>query len=149
MQAACDETPSTMAAVLGLEDNVVEDVCNSTDGVVVAANYNCPGQLVISGEVPAIEAACAALTGRCTTALVLPVGGAFHSPLMESARERLAAAIAAAPFRRRAARGPKRKRLAGNRPGSHSREPHRSIDCTRALDAEHAQDDRTGSDRSH
>ena len=99
MQAACDETPSTMAAVLGLEDNVVEEVCASTEGVVVAANYNCPGQLVISGEVPAIEAACAALTeAGARRALVLPVGGAFHSPLMESARERLAAAIAAAPF---------------------------------------------------
>ncbi len=99
MQAACDETPSTMAAVLGLEDNVVEDVCASTEGVVVAANYHCPGQLVISGEVPAIEAACAALTeAGARRALVLPVGGAFHSPLMESARARLAAAIAAAPF---------------------------------------------------
>lgn len=99
MQAACDETPSTMAAVLGLEDDVVERVCQETEGVVVAANYNCPGQLVISGEVPAIEAACAALTeAGARRALVLPVGGAFHSPLMESARERLAAAIAAAPF---------------------------------------------------
>lgn len=99
MQAACDHTPSTMAAVLGLEDAVVEEICAATEGVVVAANYNCPGQLVISGEVPAIEAACAALTeAGARRALVLPVGGAFHSPLMESARERLAAAIAAAPF---------------------------------------------------
>lgn len=99
MQAACDETPSTMAAVLGLEDNVVEEVCASTEGVVVAANYNCPGQLVISGEFTAIETACARLTkAGARRALVLPVGGAFHSPLMESARERLAAAIASAPF---------------------------------------------------
>lgn len=99
MQDACDETPSTMAAVLGLDDEVVESVCAATPGIVVAANYNCPGQLVISGEVPAVEAACAALTeAGARRALLLPVGGAFHSPLMESARERLAAAIAAAPF---------------------------------------------------
>ena len=99
MQDACDEVPSTMAAVLGLEDSVVEEICSTTEGVVVAANYNCPGQLVISGEIPAIEAACAALTeAGARRALVLPVGGAFHSPLMESARERLANAIAAAPF---------------------------------------------------
>ena len=95
MQAACEATPSTMAAVLGLEDDVVEKVCDQTPGVVVAANYNCPGQLVISGEVPAVEAACAALTeAGARRALMLPVGGAFHSPLMEPARERLAAAIA-------------------------------------------------------
>lgn len=99
MQDACDETPSTMAAVLGLDDEVVESVCAATPGIVVAANYNCPGQLVISGEVPAVEAACASLTeAGARRALLLPVGGAFHSPLMESARERLAAAIAAAPF---------------------------------------------------
>ena len=99
MQDACDETPGTMAAVLGLDDEVVESVCAATPGIVVAANYNCPGQLVISGEVPAVEAACAALTeAGARRALLLPVGGAFHSPLMESARERLAAAIAAAPF---------------------------------------------------
>lgn len=95
MQAACEATPSTMAAVLGLDDDVVERVCAETTGVVVAANYNCPGQLVISGEVPAVETACAALTeAGARRALVLPVGGAFHSPLMEPARERLAAAIA-------------------------------------------------------
>lgn len=95
MQAACEATPSTMAAVLGLDDDVVERVCAETPGVVVAANYNCPGQLVISGEVPAVEAACAALTeAGARRALLLPVGGAFHSPLMEPARERLAAAIA-------------------------------------------------------
>lgn len=100
MQAACDEQPSTMAAVLGLEDSVVEEICQAISGVVVAANYNCPGQLVISGEVASIEAACAALTeAGARRALVLPVGGAFHSPLMESARERLAAAIGEAPVK--------------------------------------------------
>lgn len=99
MQLACDEQPSTMAAVLGLEDEVVETICQTTPGIVVAANYNCPGQLVISGEVPAIEAACNALTeAGARRALVLTVGGAFHSPLMESARERLAMAIDEAPI---------------------------------------------------
>lgn len=99
MQAACEATPSTMAAVLGLEDAVVEEICEVTEGVVVAANYNCPGQLVISGSVPAVEAACAALTeAGARRALMLPVGGAFHSPLMEPARERLAAAIDATEF---------------------------------------------------
>ncbi|MBM55166.1 MAG: [acyl-carrier-protein] S-malonyltransferase [Euryarchaeota archaeon] len=96
MQEACEATPSTMAAVLGLENKIVEDVCASTDGVVVAANYNCPGQLVISGEIPAVEAACAALSeAGARRALMLPVGGAFHSPLMEPAREKLASAIEA------------------------------------------------------
>lgn len=97
MQKACELQPSTMAAVLGLENNVVEDICGNTDGVVVAANYNCPGQLVISGEIPAVEAACHALTeAGARRALMLPVGGAFHSPLMEPAREELATAIAQA-----------------------------------------------------
>lgn len=95
MQAACDSTPSTMAAVLGLDDEVVERICLDTEGIVVAANYNCPGQLVISGEITAVEKACAALTeAGARRALMLPVGGAFHSPLMEPARERLAQAIA-------------------------------------------------------
>jgi|MGYP005639442805 [acyl-carrier-protein] S-malonyltransferase len=95
MQAACEMAPSTMAAVLGLEDDVVESICASTSGIVVAANYNCPGQLVISGENSAVEAACAALTeAGARRAILLPVGGAFHSPLMEPARERLAQAIA-------------------------------------------------------
>lgn len=94
MQKACELQPSTMAAVLGLEDELVEAVCAEIDGVVVAANYNCPGQLVISGEVKAIEAACEALKEKgAKRALVLPVGGAFHSPLMEPAREELAKAI--------------------------------------------------------
>ena len=94
MQKACELEPSTMAAVLGLEDQVVEDVCAQTDGIVVAANYNCPGQLVISGEIDAINNACVSLTEKgARRALVLPVGGAFHSPLMEPAREQLAAAI--------------------------------------------------------
>lgn len=99
MQKACEATPSTMAAILGMEDNVVEKICNEVDGVVVAANYNCPGQLVISGAVPAVEAACQKLSeAGAKRALILPVGGAFHSPLMEPAREELAAAIAGTPF---------------------------------------------------
>ena len=94
MQKACELKPSTMAAVLGLEDKVVEDTCASIDGIVVAANYNCPGQLVISGDIDAINKACEALTAKgARRALVLPVGGAFHSPLMEPAREELASAI--------------------------------------------------------
>lgn len=94
MQKACELQPSTMAAVLGLDDDVVEKVCAMTEGVVVAANYNCPGQLVISGEVEAINKACETLKEEgARRALVLPVGGAFHSPLMEPAREELAAAI--------------------------------------------------------
>lgn len=99
MQKACEAQPSTMAAILGLEDEVVEQVCASVNGVVVAANYNCPGQLVISGAIPAVEEACAKLTeAGAKRALVLPVGGAFHSPLMEPAREELAAAIEATTF---------------------------------------------------
>lgn len=99
MQKACEITPSTMAAVLGLEDSVVEDVCASIDGVVVAANYNCPGQLVISGETSAVEKACEAMKAAgAKRALLLPVGGAFHSPMMEPAREELAAAIEATTF---------------------------------------------------
>ncbi|WGH75144.1 ACP S-malonyltransferase [Tenacibaculum tangerinum] len=99
MQKACEIQPSTMAAVLGLEDAVVEEVCASIDGVVVAANYNCPGQLVISGEVEAVEKACEALKEKgAKRALVLPVGGAFHSPMMEPAREELAAAIEETTF---------------------------------------------------
>ena len=94
MQDACENTPSTMAAVLGLEDNIVEEICVSTPGIVVAANYNCPGQLVISGEIEAVEKACESLKeAGAKRALMLPVGGAFHSPLMEPAREELAAAI--------------------------------------------------------
>ena len=99
MQKACELEPSTMAAILGLEDEVVERICAETDGVVVAANYNCPGQLVISGSIGAVEAACAALTeAGAKRALILQVGGAFHSPLMEPAREELAAAIEATHF---------------------------------------------------
>lgn len=94
MQKACELQPSTMAAVLGLEDHIVEEICTTIKGIVVAANYNCPGQLVISGDITAIEAACEALKEKgARRALVLPVGGAFHSPLMEPAREELAAAI--------------------------------------------------------
>ncbi len=94
MQKACEIAPSTMAAVLGLEDQIVEEVCASVDGVVVAANYNCPGQLVISGETSAVEKACELLKERgAKRALLLPVGGGFHSPMMEPAREELAKAI--------------------------------------------------------
>ncbi|MCJ8291312.1 MAG: ACP S-malonyltransferase [Flavobacteriales bacterium] len=99
MQAACEAEPSTMAAIIGLDDDVVEKVCEEINGIVVAANYNCPGQLVISGAVPAVEEACAKLTeAGARRALMLPVGGAFHSPLMEPAREELAAAIKATTF---------------------------------------------------
>lgn len=99
MQKACEIKPSTMAAVLGLADNIVEDVCASIDGIVVAANYNCPGQLVISGEFSAVEKACEAMKAAgAKRALLLPVGGAFHSPMMEPAREELAAAIEATTF---------------------------------------------------
>ena len=99
MQKACELAPSTMAAILGLEDDVVERICAQIDGVVVPANYNCPGQLVISGSLEAIDLACAQLTAAgAKRALVLQVGGAFHSPLMEPAREELAAAIEATHF---------------------------------------------------
>lgn len=94
MQKACELRPSTMAAVLGLDDGTVEKICAETPGIVVAANYNCPGQLVISGEVEAVNLACENMKNAgARRALVLPVGGAFHSPLMEPAREELAAAI--------------------------------------------------------
>jgi len=99
MQKACAIEPSTMAAVLGLEDAVVEQICQETPGTVVAANYNCPGQLVISGSVTAVEAACAKLTeAGARRALILPVGGAFHSPLMAPAQEELGRAIEATNF---------------------------------------------------
>lgn len=99
MQKACEIKPSTMAAVLGLADTIVEEVCASIDGIVVAANYNCPGQLVISGETSAVEKACEAMKAAgAKRALLLPVGGAFHSPMMEPAREELAAAIEATTF---------------------------------------------------
>ena len=99
MQKACEIAPSTMAAVLGLEDAIVEDTCSEIKGVVVAANYNCPGQLVISGEITAVEKACKILSEKgARRALLLPVGGAFHSPMMEPARAELAAAIEATTF---------------------------------------------------
>ena len=99
MQRACGIERGTMAAVLGLEDKIVEEVCASADGVVVAANYNCPGQLVISGAFEAVERACETLKeAGARRALLLPVGGAFHSPLMEPAREELAFAIESTPF---------------------------------------------------
>lgn len=98
MQKACELKPSTMAAVLALPDEKVEEICESVDGVVVCANYNCPGQLVISGEEPAIDAACEkALAAGAKRALKLKVGGAFHSPCMEPARAELAEAIEHTP----------------------------------------------------
>lgn len=94
MQKACEKNPSTMAAILGLDDKVVEEICASIDEVVVAANYNCPGQLVISGSLKGVEIACEKMKAAgAKRALPLQVGGAFHSPLMEPAREELAAAI--------------------------------------------------------
>ena len=94
MQKACDNNPGTMAAVLGLENNIVEEVCKGIDGIVVAANYNCPGQLVISGEIQGINLACEKLKeSGARRALVLAVGGAFHSPLMEDAKQELEDAI--------------------------------------------------------
>jgi [acyl-carrier-protein] S-malonyltransferase len=94
MQEACEVEPGTMAAVLALADEKVEEVCINTDGVVVPANYNCPGQLVISGAYSAVENACEAMKAAgAKRAIILPVGGAFHSPLMEPAREKLAKAI--------------------------------------------------------
>ncbi len=99
MQKACEMNPSTMAAILGLEDEIVERICAETEGIVVAANYNCPGQLVISGENAAVDLACQKLTeAGAKRALKLPVGGAFHSPLMEPARVELEAAIEATHF---------------------------------------------------
>ena len=101
MQQACDERPSSMAAVLGLEDEVVENICRETEGTVVPANYNCPGQLVISGETAAVEAACEKLKAAgAKRALMLPVNGAFHSPLMQSAQDRLQQAIENTKFRK-------------------------------------------------
>ncbi len=100
MQRACEINPSTMAAILGLDDHVVEEVCASiTDEIVVAANYNCPGQLVVSGSIKGIEIACEKMKAAgAKRALPLQVGGAFHSPLMEPAREELAAAIETTHF---------------------------------------------------
>ena len=99
MQKACELQPSTMAAILGLEDAVVEKICAEVEGIVVPANYNCPGQLVISGTIPAVEEACEKLKAAgAKRALILPVGGAFHSPLMEPARVELEAGINATTF---------------------------------------------------
>ena len=99
MQKACEIQPGTMAAILGLDDQTVEKVCQEIEGIVVAANYNCPGQLVISGSVEAVDAACEKLKAAgAKRALRLPVGGAFHSPLMEPAKQELEKAINDAPF---------------------------------------------------
>ena len=99
MQKACEETPSTMAAILGLEDIVVEKICSNINGIVVPANYNCPGQLVISGEMEAIDIAIEKLTeSGARRAIKLPVGGAFHSPIMKSAKSELKSAIDSTSF---------------------------------------------------
>ena len=99
MQKACEAAPSTMAAIIGMDDEKVEEICATIDGICVPANYNCPGQVVISGEIDAIEAACAKFKEEgARRALPLKVGGAFHSPLMEPARAELAEAIEAADF---------------------------------------------------
>ncbi|AQX08572.1 malonyl CoA-acyl carrier protein transacylase [Elizabethkingia miricola] len=99
MQAACDANPSSMAAILGLDDDKVEEICASVEGIVVPANYNCPGQLVISGETQAVEEAMAKLKeAGAKRALLLPVNGAFHSPLMQPAQEELAEAINTTKF---------------------------------------------------
>jgi [acyl-carrier-protein] S-malonyltransferase len=99
MQKACEAVPSTMAAILGIDDELVEKICAEVDGVVVPANYNCPGQLVISGSIDAVNIACEKLKeAGAKRALVLPVGGAFHSPLMAPAKEKLAKAIHATTF---------------------------------------------------
>jgi len=99
MQEACNQSPGTMAAILGLEDEKVETICKKIEGIVIPANYNCPGQLVISGAVEAVENACEAFKeAGARRALLLPVGGAFHSPLMEPAKERLAKAIEQTTF---------------------------------------------------
>lgn len=99
MQKCCDSVPGTMAAVIGLKDDIVRELCSQCDGVVVAANFNCPGQVVISGEKSAVEAACVKMKeAGARRALVLAVNGAFHSPLMEPAREELAKAINNAEF---------------------------------------------------
>jgi [acyl-carrier-protein] S-malonyltransferase len=101
MQKACELRPSTMAAILGLEDAVVEEICEGVDDIVVAANFNCPGQLVISGTVEGVNKACEQLkTAGAKRAMVLPVGGAFHSPLMEPAKEQLAWAIEKTVFQK-------------------------------------------------
>jgi len=100
MQRACELQPSTMAAILGLDDETVEKICAEIDGIVVPANYNCPGQLVISGEIPAVETACERLKeAGARRALILSVGGAFHSPLMKPAEEELAEAIDQTEFK--------------------------------------------------
>lgn len=99
MQKCCEEVAGGMAAIIGMEDENIEQICNQTQGIVVAANYNCPGQLVISGENEAVDAACAALKqAGARRAMRLPVGGAFHSPLMEPARAELEQAIAEVEF---------------------------------------------------
>ena len=141
MQKACEQNPSTMAAIIALPDEKVEEICASVDGVVVPANYNCPGQLVISGTNEAIDEACAKLTAAgAKRALKLNVGGAFHSPLMEPARVELEAAIAAAPFAKPVCpRIPERGCEAPHRSGRDPREPDRPTDLAGTLDADRSE----------
>ena len=153
MQAACEAQPGTMAAILGLEDKTVEDICASIDGVVVAANYNCPGQLVISGAVEAVEAACEkAKAAGARRALRLPVGGAFHSPLMEPAKQELEKAINEAPFQ--APVCPVYQNVDAKPytdPAADQGEPDRTADGSRTLDLhreEHARRRRDGVHRT-
>ena len=153
MQAACEAQPGTMAAILGLDDTTVEDICASIDGVVVAANYNCPGQLVISGAVEAVEAACEkAKAAGARRALRLPVGGAFHSPLMEPAKQELEKAINEAPFQStRLPCIPERGRKTLYRSRSDQGEPDRTADGSGTLDLhreEHARRRRDGVHRT-
>ncbi len=150
MQKACEQNPSTMAAIIGLPDATVEEICSAIDGVVVPANYNCPGQLVISGSNEAIDAACAKLTGRAPNALKLNVGGAFHSPLMEPARVELEAAIKAAPFAEPVC--PIYQNVDAKPytdPAKNPSQPDRPTDLSGALDTDRAKHDRRRSHAVH
>ncbi len=143
MQKCCEMQPGGMAAVLGLADDVVEKECAAVDGVVVGANYNCPGQLVISGANAAVDEACERLKAAgARRALRLPVGGAFHSPLMEPARQELEAAIAEASFAAGMPRIPECRRETLYRSRSHKGQPHRTTYRSGALDADRREHDR-------
>ncbi len=146
MQKCCENRPGSMAAILGLDDAVVEQACADIDGVVVAANYNCPGQLVISGADEAVDAACARLKeAGARRALRLPVGGAFHSPLMEDARAELEQAIAEVEFHTPVC--PIYQNV--DRSREDQGEPHRPAHGSRALDADRAQHARRRRDGVH
>jgi len=144
MQEACDANPSSMAAILGLEDSVVEEICAQTEGIVVPANYNCPGQLVISGETAAVEKACEALKAAgARRALLLPVNGAFHSPLMQPAQDKLAAAIENTNSEQRRCRFTKSiTTTAVSDPEEIKKNPHRTAYRPGKMDAECAEYDK-------